>query len=162
MQGVNLKPVLETYAETVGKIRDLGIHFSDRRAVKALRLIAASAVLCERTAASLSDLWVLRYLWDREEQIDPLAMLVNGILEQNPSAEKAHTLAALPERADGEDLARQLDALEEQLNGETPGLGKLARLREHLNSLADRALWVADQRHHEHLIERLRNFKQVG
>ena len=28
-----------------------------------------------------SDLWVLRYVWDREEQIEPLAALVDGVLE---------------------------------------------------------------------------------
>ena len=153
---VELAPVLEAYAETVTKIRDLGIQFSDRRAVKALRLIAASAVLCDRRTAALSDLWVLRYLWDREEQVDPLALLINGILEQYPPTEKAHRLATLPTRADGEELARQLDALEKELNGPKPGLSKLARVREHLTALADRAIWVADPRHREHLLERSR------
>jgi MoxR-like ATPase len=156
LHNVSLSPILETYAETVGKIRDLGIQFSDRRAVKALRLIAASAVLCDRAAAALSDLWVLRYLWDRDEQIDPLALLINGILEQHPPKEKAHRLATLPTRADGEELARQLDGLEKELDGDKPGLGKLARMREHVTGLADRALWVADQRDREHLTERSR------
>ena len=157
LHGVALTPVLEVYAETVSKIRDLGIQFSDRRAVKALRLIAASAVLCDRQTAALSDLWVLRYLWDREEQVDPLALLINGILEQHPSNEKSHRLATLPTRADGEELARQLDALEKELSGPKPGLSKLARVREHLTGLADRAIWVADPRHREHLLERSRN-----
>ncbi len=106
--------------------------------------------------AALSDLWVLRYLWDREEQIDPLALLINGILEQHPPQEKAHRLAALPTRADGEELAKQLDGLEKELDGEKPGLGKLARMREYVTGLADRALWVADQRDRDHLLERSR------
>jgi hypothetical protein len=57
----------------------LGLAFSDRRAVKVLKLVAASAVLCGRTVAAASDLWVLCYVWDREEQIESLAALVNGI-----------------------------------------------------------------------------------
>src|SRR5262249_32312672 len=70
---VELAGVLETYIETVFKVRDLGIAFSDRRAVKVLKLLAASALLCGRDTAAASELWVLRYVWDREEQIEPLA-----------------------------------------------------------------------------------------
>ncbi len=156
IQGVRLDGVLDCYADTVGKIRDLGIQFSDRRAVKALRLIAASALLCERPFAAVADLWVLRYLWDREEQVDPLALLINGILEQHPTTEKTHGLAAVTGRADAEDLARQLDGVEAELAGEAPGLSKLARLREQVTALADKAVWVADQGHREHLLSRTR------
>src|SRR5579883_3226965 len=62
---VDLDPVRDLYAEAVFKVRDLGVALSDRRAVKMMKLVAASAVLCGRTAASPSDLWVLRYVWDR-------------------------------------------------------------------------------------------------
>ena len=52
-------------------MRDLGIAFSDRRAVKGQKLLAASAVLCGRDRGEQpADLWVLRYVWDREEQIE--------------------------------------------------------------------------------------------
>src|SRR5262245_56302911 len=68
---VDLGPIRELYTETVFKVRDLGIAFSDRRAVKAMKLLAASALLCERNKATPADLWVLRYVWDREEQIVP-------------------------------------------------------------------------------------------
>jgi hypothetical protein len=44
------------------------------------------------------------YLWDRDEQIGPLASLIQGILRQQP-AEKAHALAATPEHVDGAALA---------------------------------------------------------
>ena len=40
------------YAEVVFKVRDLGIALSDRRAVKVLKLLAASALLCGRTVAA--------------------------------------------------------------------------------------------------------------
>src|SRR5262249_25615648 len=73
---VNLADVRELYIDVIGKIRDLGVAFSDRRAVKAQKLIAASALLCGRRNAAASDLWVLRYLWDRAEQIGPLRGLI--------------------------------------------------------------------------------------
>ena len=34
--------------------------------------MAASAILCGRLVAQTTDLWVLRYVWDRAEQIEPL------------------------------------------------------------------------------------------
>ena len=45
---VDLTAVPERYAEVVFKVRDLGIAMSDRRAVKVMKLVAASALLCGR------------------------------------------------------------------------------------------------------------------
>src|SRR5262245_37942094 len=64
---VDLAPVRELYADVVFRVRDLGISLSDRRAVKVMKLVAASALLCGRLTAEASDLWVLRYMWDRAE-----------------------------------------------------------------------------------------------
>jgi MoxR-like ATPase len=151
---VDLSGVRELYAETVFKVRDLGVSVSDRRAVKVLKLLAASALLCGRRAAEPSDLWVLRYVWDREEQVAPLAALVNGVLEQQPAAAAAHPLAAVPERVDGEELARQLDAVEQELRADGHSLTALARLREQVADLADRAAWLGDDAARRHLTDR--------
>ena len=151
---VDLKPVAELYADTVFKLRDIGIAFSDRRAVKAQKLVAASALLCARKHAVAADLWVMRYLWDREEQIAPLANLVNAVLEQHPS-EKAHELARAAERVDGEDLARQLESAASEATGKL-SLGALARLKERVTQLVDRAAWVSDSKSREHLVGRAR------
>jgi MoxR-like ATPase len=155
--GVDLAPVRDLYAETAFKIRDLGIGFSDRRAVKGLKLVAASALLCGRAAAAPTDLWVLRYVWDRAEQIGPLRTLVNGVLEQHPAEGPSHPLAAPAEHVDAEDVARQLDAAERELHGDgggRPALLTLARLRERVSALADRAAWVPDEQSRRHLLER--------
>src|SRR5260221_2395766 len=95
---IDLTPVRERYADLAFRVRDLGVALSDRRSVKMQKLIAASALLCGRAAAAASDLWVLRYVWDRAEQIAPLAALVNGVLKDQPDAQTAHPLAAVPER----------------------------------------------------------------
>jgi MoxR-like ATPase len=149
---VDLSGVRETYADAAFKVRDLGVGFSDRRAVKILKLVAASAVLSGRTAANGSDLWVLRYVWDREEQIAPLTSLVQGLLRQQP-AEQAHPLAATPERVDGEQLARELAEAEAGLNGKA-SLAELARLREQVARVADRAAWVPDEAARRHLTDK--------
>ena len=62
---VDLSRVVEPYSEVVFKVRDLGVSISDRRAVKMLKLLAASALLSGRESANPSDLWVMRYVWDR-------------------------------------------------------------------------------------------------
>jgi MoxR-like ATPase len=151
---VDLSGVTELYGEVVFKVRDLGVAFSDRRSIKVLKLLAASALLCGRERAAPADLWVLRYVWDREEQIAPLAALVNGVLSQHGDGEAAHPLAAVPEEVDGEDLARQLDAVERELQGGPVGLAAVARLRERVADLADRAAWVGNERSRTHLLER--------
>jgi MoxR-like ATPase len=154
---VDLGPVRDLYAEVAFKVRDLGVSFSDRRAVKGLKLVAASALLCGRGAALPSDLWVLRYVWDRAEQIGPLRTLIDGVLEQHPSEGPSHPRAVPAERVDAEDVARQLDAAERELgNGQAgrPTLLTLARLRERVAALADRAAWVPDEASRRHLLER--------
>jgi len=109
-------------------------------------------VLSGRSAANGSDLWVLRYVWDREEQIAPLTSLVQGLLRDQP-AEQAHPLAATPERVDGEQLARELAEAEARLIGKS-SLAELARLREQVARVADRAAWVADEAARRHLTEK--------
>src|SRR4051794_18675683 len=59
LSGIDLAGVRRQFAELVHRIRHAGIPVSDRRAVKLQRMIAASALLCGREAARLSDLWVV-------------------------------------------------------------------------------------------------------
>ncbi len=148
---VNLSAVMELYADAVGKVRDLGVALSDRRAVKVLKLVAASAVMCGRTAANVSDLWVLRYVWDRAEQIGPLGALVSGILDRAGKADAPHPRADLPEAVDAESLAAELASAKREL-ATGPKLVDLARLRERVQAVADRAAWVTDAAGRGHLL----------
>src|SRR5262249_1871154 len=88
-----------------------------------------------------------------EEQIDPLKALINGILEEHPS-ESSHPLAAVPGHVDGEEVARQLDAVAHELKDARPTLGAIARLRERVSQLSDQAAWVADATSRKHLQDR--------
>jgi MoxR-like ATPase len=150
---VDLSGVLETYADAVSKVRDLGVSLSDRRAVKLLKLVAASAVMCGRARANTSDLWVLRYVWDRAEQIGPLGTLVTGLIESAPTADAPHPRAARPEAVDPEALAAELDQAEAELSRRAK-LVEVARLRERIQAIADRAAWVSDSTGRAHLLAR--------
>ncbi len=150
---IDLRPVLEGYQEAVFKVRDLGIGFSDRRAVKVLKLLAGSALLCGRSAASGSDLWVLRYVWDREEQIEPLRSLVNTILKNHEQESARHPQSVVHPTADGEALAKQLAEAESELR-DGLSLSAIARLRERITNLADQAAWISDSKVRNYLLER--------
>ncbi len=164
---VDLSGILGSFAEVVWKVRDLGVALSDRRSVKILKLVAASALLSGRFHAVESDYWVFRYVWDREEQIDPLSGLVAGILEQQENDDSArHPLAKAPDQVDPEELAAQFETIRRQLAGfdnNRPGLVEVTRLREQLTELADRAAWIADEQSRSHLIETSAQLlKQLG
>jgi MoxR-like ATPase len=152
---IELGGITERYADVVSKVRDLGVAFSDRRAVKVLKLVAASAVLCGRSAARVSDFWVFRYVWDREEQVAPLTALVAGVIEPHAAEPDTHPLATAPNRVDGEEIARQLDAISAGLKERSPSLAAVARFREQLGSLADSAAWVSDEPARRHLVEKI-------
>jgi MoxR-like ATPase len=151
---VDLGGIAEHYAAAVSKVRDLGVALTDRRVVKLLKLVAASAVLCGRSAARVSDFWVLRYVWDREEQIAPLAALVAGVLEPHAQETDAHPLAWVADAVDGEDLARRLEAAAGEIQSRSLSLAAVARLREQLADIADRAAWLADEAARTHLVGR--------
>ena len=152
---VDLTPALEAYREAIFKVRDLGVTFSDRRAVKGQKLLAASALLCGRTVAQPSDLWVLRYVWDSEEQIEALAALVNGILEQHERDANKHPLAAARRTIDAEELPRQVADMEHSI-GSSLTLSQIARLKDRLAGLTDQIAWIRDEKIRQHLTEKIR------
>ncbi len=81
LQSVDLTEIRPRLAELIVRLRHAGIAISDRRAVKFQRLMAASALLCGRSRAVVSDLWVLRHTWDTIEQCQVLASIVGDAIK---------------------------------------------------------------------------------
>jgi MoxR-like ATPase len=151
---VDLSLVRADLVALVRRLRAAGITVSDRRAVKLQRLAAASALLCGRDAARRSDLWVVRHVWDAEEQVEVLAALVSDALGDGKADPLDHPRAA-SRPPDPESLARDLEALERRLA--TPGLAgaERAALRDRLAALAARCPWVVDAGHRATLQRRV-------
>jgi MoxR-like ATPase len=61
VQGADPSPVRPAIAQAVRQLRAAGITLSDRRAVKAQRLVVAAAALAGREAPTAADLWPLVY-----------------------------------------------------------------------------------------------------
>jgi MoxR-like ATPase len=139
----DLSGVRPRFVELVHRLRHAGIPISDRRAVKLQRLMAASALVCGRLRVELSDLWVLRYIWDTEEQVEVLNSLVHDALKTaDLSTAETHPRARGNEAPDAEQLARDLERLADRLNGELPATER-AYLRDQIGLLTARCQWVA-------------------
>lgn len=85
--------LMATYKSLVFQIRAEGVSLSDRRVVKLLKLMAASAYFDGRPAADTSDLFVLKHVWNTLEQADILDGIVAPVLDAwfraHPDARRA-------------------------------------------------------------------------
>jgi len=157
LANVDISTIRSDYVDLIQRLRHAGMAISDRRAVKYQRLVAASALLCGRMQAQPSDLWVLRYTWDVEEQREVLETLVNDwIAEQTAeSAETdAHPRSRCKQEVDPEQLARDLERLQAALEGDVDPKN-LGYLRDQVSILAGRCEWVTDSVPREQLQNRL-------
>lgn len=154
LAGVDLVPVREPFAELIHRIRHAGIPVSDRRAVKLQRVIAASALLCGRTAARLSDLWVVRHIWDTEEQQEVLSSLVGQTLAKQPTETIDHPRARLKDGPDAEALARDLETLAAATKDDKLPAVEKSYLRDRLGILEGRCQWVKESSRRDWLLQR--------
>jgi len=150
---VDLAAVRGAYVELVQRIRHAGIPVSDRRAVKLQRLLAASALLCGRMAARLSDLWVVKHIWETEEQCEVLRALVGATLAKEAAADGDHPRARAGEMANPEEIARDLEVIAAQLP--QADATEKAYLRDRLGLLDGRCQWVADTGQRDFLAQRV-------
>lgn len=72
---------LAAYKGLVFQIRSEGVSLSDRRAVKMLKLFAASAYLDGRATADPSDFFVMRHIWNNLDQLEILDGIIGPVLE---------------------------------------------------------------------------------
>ena len=141
---VDLADVLAPLSTLVLRLRHAGVPVSDRRAVKLQRLVAASALLCGRTSARVSDLWVFRHVWDTVEQQEVLAALVAEALKATTPDSADHPRSRAAEAPDPESLARDLEDVESRLGGAVSRADR-ATLADHLGALSARCQWVSDE-----------------
>lgn len=105
---------LTTYKGIVFQLRSEGIGLSDRRAVKMLKLFAASAVFDGRDQVNDSDLFVLRHVWNTPEQEEILQEIVGPVLDRHyEQFPQARRVGATPANLD--DLLEELKIIRETL-----------------------------------------------
>ena len=72
---------LAQYKGLVFQIRAEGVSFSDRRAVKMLKLFAASALVDGRASPDPSDFFLLKHAWNNLDQAEILDGIVGTVME---------------------------------------------------------------------------------
>jgi MoxR-like ATPase len=148
---VDLSAIQTDFVELIHRLRHAGIHISDRRAVKLQRVIAASSVLSGRLNAIVSDMWVLRYIWDSEEQQSVLASIVqDAISKEETTDDREHPRAKNVETANAEQLARDLERIDARISAEVNDIDR-AYLRDQLGLIASRCQWIEDTQQRTHL-----------
>lgn len=138
---VNLDPIRKQYIDVVHALRNTGIKVSDRRAVRLQHLIAASALVCGRSEAILSDLWVLKYIWDTEEQIEILEGIINNIIERD-EAPGAHPQARYNKAPDPEEVMKEVLFLSNQWQREDLSFEEQNVIKDKLRYLQTRCDWI--------------------
>ena len=150
---VSFGDVTQKYVELVGRLRQAGIEISDRRAVKLQRTIAASAVLCGRMEADVSDMWVLRYIWDTVEQQEILESLIKQSIESGEATDVVqHELVSLSKGPDAEQLAADLQKVMTVIETATDSnSSELAVQKDRLVIISGRLQWVENEQQRESL-----------
>jgi MoxR-like ATPase len=104
------------YKGIVFQIRAEGVTLSDRRVVKLLKLFAASAYLDGRSQPDAGDFFVLKHVWNNEDQAQILEAIVTPVLEahyrEHPNARRVGAAGVGIEA-----LAGELDRVRQVLTG---------------------------------------------
>lgn len=109
---------LAKYKGLIFQIRSEGVSVSDRRAVKLLKLFAASAVFDGRTRVHDGDFFVLRHIWNNLDQVELLAEIVNPVVDAYYREHPAERRFIGPQ-ASLDDLLAELNLIRELLTSGT-------------------------------------------
>lgn len=140
---VQLEGIRKPYLALIQQLRNAGVQVSDRRAVKIQRLIAASALLCHRQEAILSDTWVMRYIWDTEEQEEVIAGIINGIVEEDTAPEQ-HPRASKSSLPKADEIFKEVTELKEKWNLSTTTAAERVQIKDRLRYLNGRSEWISN------------------
>ena len=109
---------LAKYKGLIFQIRSEGISVSDRRAVKLLKLFAASAVFDGRTQVHDGDFFILRHIWNNLDQVELLEEIVGPVVDAYFREHPAERRFIGPQ-ASLDDLLSELGLIRELLTSST-------------------------------------------
>lgn len=147
---IDLSAVRQEFIQLVHHLRNAGVKVSDRRAVKLQNLLAASALISGRKEAILSDFWVVKYIWDTEEQVEIIAGIVDTLIEKE-SHPKAHPQALFNQSPNPEKLLKEVLDLSEKWQDESLSFEDKNLIKDQLRHLQTRCNWIQHQEHKVHI-----------
>ena len=143
-KNIDLSPIRAQYVDLIHSLRNTGFSVSDRRAVKIQNLIAASALLAGRQEVITSDLWVMRNIWDTEEQIETLQAMIEGVIGKEPIPD-SHPQAFQNALPDAEVLMQEIISLTERWEQSTENWEEKNLIKDQLRFLQNRNNWLQSE-----------------
>lgn len=141
---VDLQEIRPAYIDLIEKLRNAGVQVSDRRAVKLQRIIAASALLCHRKVAWLSDMWVLRYIWDTDEQREIIAGIVNAVVDTEGERSAQHARARINSAPDADDIFKEVNKMTAEWDDPDTTSAARSVIKDRLRYLNGRCEWISN------------------
>ncbi len=142
---VDVQDIRPAYIDLVEMLRNAGVQVSDRRAVKLQRLVAASALLCKRMKAIPSDMWVMRYIWDTEEQQEVIAGIVNTVVASDQEMPHRHPRASEHALPDADEIYKEVTAMAEKWQEADLPLAERTIIKDRLRHLGGRCEWIGNE-----------------
>ncbi|MDI9859348.1 AAA family ATPase [Flectobacillus roseus] len=143
-KNIDLSPIRAQYVDLIHSLRNTGFSVSDRRAVKIQNLIAASALLADRQEVITSDLWVMRHIWDTEEQIETLQAMIEGVIGNEPIP-NSHPQAFQNALPDAEVLMQEIISLTERWEQSAENWEEKNLIKDQLRFLQNRNNWLQSE-----------------
>jgi len=143
-KNIDLSPIRAQYVDLIHSLRNTGFSVSDRRAVKIQNLIAASALLAGRQEVITSDLWVMRNIWDTEEQIETLQAMIEGVIGKEPIPD-SHPQAFQNALPDAEVLMQEIISLTERWKQSAENWEEKNLIKDQLRFLQNRNNWLQSE-----------------
>ena len=159
IESIDLTVIAPTYVDAINKMRRAGIAISDRRAVKLQRPIAASALICGRSTANATDLWILRHIWDIQEQQEVLAAIVDSTMDSVTESQRllSHPQSQKNVPPSAEEISQALDRLIAILSSKddnSEATNEKHFVRDQLSALTTRSQWITDETQRSFLEEK--------
>jgi len=142
---VDLEQIRPAYINLVEMLRNAGVGVSDRRAVKLQRLIAASALLCKRKTAIISDMWVMRYIWDNEDQQEIIAGIINSVIEADKTETNHHPRATENVLPNADEIFKEVEAMDKKWEDAALPMAERTMIKDRLRYLNGRCEWISNE-----------------
>nr|WP_240916559.1 hypothetical protein [Pedobacter sp. HDW13] len=115
-------------------------------------MIAASALLCKRSKAILSDLWILRHIWDTEEQREIITNIVDAIILKDDQ-QNQHPRVNENNQPDAEEIYKEVKLLSSQWAQPEIEPAEKSLIKDRLMHLSNRCEWIGNLEQRKYIKE---------
>jgi MoxR-like ATPase len=106
--------------------------------------------MCNRNEVILSDFWVLKYIWDTEEQIELLAGIIDAIIEKDNSP-LSHPQALFNKIPNAESLIKEVTLLTDKWEAGSITFEEQNVIKDKLRYIQTRSNWIKNKEHKQHI-----------